>query len=128
MNRATIYQRIPLAGVSGALATATHYVLFFALIGAGIPPLPASGIGSAGGALCNYLGLYYFAYRCQTPHRTVLRRYLGVISLSLLANPLLFGLLHMLAGQTPLHAQLATTAIIWVLNLCLYDKQVFNRD
>lgn len=126
MNTPNALTRAHRVALAGALATLGHYATLQCLLELGSNAINANIIGTLCGATLNYLMLYYGIFRCVEAHKTVIPRYLLTVAFVLLANPLLFALFYALLGLPVWPAQLLSTALIWLINLRLYQRKVFH--
>nr|WP_294546094.1 GtrA family protein [uncultured Rhodopila sp.] len=101
--------------IAGGLALALHLIVLQSLLSIACPALPASAIGFVLACALNYTLQKLWVFRSSRAHAVALPRYVGITTVMLGVNTLLFGLLHGL-GLAPLAAQTATTGCVFVLN------------
>lgn len=119
--------RFPRFLVSGASATAFHWLLMWLAMLTGIPATPATALGATGGAALNYLLQRNWAFRSAVPHAVAAKRFAVSAAFAWLANLGLFSTLHHGTGLTALISQAATTASVAALTYFLYTRLVFHE-
>jgi putative flippase GtrA len=113
-------------GLIGAVGTAAHYAGMALLLWAGVAALYATQVGSAIGALVNYL-LLSAAYRVDAnAHWRTGPKFVLTALLAWFLNGLLFGLLHGLLGLSAWPAQLLVTALVFGLGFALNHYWTFR--
>ncbi len=117
--------RFALHVATGALAVAVHYSLMAVLLGFGLPPVAASGVGFLAGAATRFLTAYFNVY---TPSGTIvdaMPKFLLALGAQFILNSLLLaGLLE--AGLGIWWAQVSTTIILTFANYLAYRLWVFR--
>ena len=111
--------------VTGFAAVGAHYALMYALIAAGVAPVPASAVGFLAGALTRFVFSYAHIF---TPTRGVSSaglRFAVVIAVQLASNSVLLGAL-LAAGLSVWPAQVLTTILLTFVNYLLYRWWVFR--
>ena len=111
--------------LTGFAAVAVHYGALYGLLKLGVPPLAASAIGFAGGALTRF-GLSYWRVFSPSHGLTIAgRRFVVAIAAQAIANTALLALLLSLGvGVWP--AQIATTIVLTFVNYAAYRLWVFR--
>jgi putative flippase GtrA len=110
----------------GGVCTLGQYAAMALLILAGIPTVPASGIGFAGSAVLNYVLNRRLTFRSDRPHRSAAPRFAAIALLGLLLNTLLLQLLTG-AGVAICPAQLLTTTGVLAWNYSIHGAWTFRR-
>lgn len=111
--------------VTGFIATGAHYTLMWLLLLGGIPAIPASALGFLAGGVSRFLLSYLHVFSPTVGVHIAMIRFVGAIALQMGANTLLLaGLLAV--GWTVWIAQIATTALLTVLNYVAYRVWVFR--
>jgi putative flippase GtrA len=109
----------------GAIATATQYVILYALVsGAAWDPAHASMIGAAIGALVNYWLNYTFSFRSDRRHRESFPLFLLMASCGTVLNGLIVKGLT-LAGLYYMFAQVVATIVVLGFNFYVSRKWIF---
>jgi len=110
---------------TGFLATAAHYGVMWAFLAGGVSPVPASSYGFICGALSRFLLSYFHVFSPSVTVPAAMLRFVVVLSLQMMANGLLFGLL--LSAHWPLWAaQVSATIVLTVFNYLAYRVWVFR--
>ena len=112
--------------VSGGIATAVHWAALWGLILLQVDAVLASSIGAFLGAIVNYFLQYFFIFKTKRQHKQALLAYAPAVLVSWLLNLVLFYSLYGDVFLDPLVAQVATTAVVMVVNFLLYKKVVFR--
>lgn len=112
--------------VSGGIATAVHWAALWGLILLQLDAVLASSIGAFLGAIVNYFLQYFFTFKTKRQHKQALLAYAPAVLVSWLLNLVLFYSLYGDVFLDPLVAQVATTAVVMVVNFLLYKKVVFR--
>lgn len=112
---------------AGGLASALHWFVMAALMGAGVGAHLATALGALAGALFNYLLQFRFTYRARASHRRALPAYLLTCVVAWLLNSLLFWLFFRIADR-PLPAQLLATSGVAAVNYLIYTRWVFHES
>ncbi|WP_443630516.1 GtrA family protein [Candidatus Njordibacter sp. Uisw_056] len=112
--------------VSGGIATAVHWAALWGLILLQVDAVLASSIGAFLGAIVNYFLQYFFTFKTKRQHKQALLAYAPAVLVSWLLNLVLFYSLYGDVFLDPLVAQVATTAVVMVVNFLLYKKVVFR--
>jgi putative flippase GtrA len=101
--------------IVGTLATGTQLLCLVSLVEFGAwPPLAASCVGAAAGALVSYWLNYHHTFRSIRPHRTALPRFLAAAVAAFILNGALLAGLLWLFGLHYLLAQVVTTLLVLV--------------
>lgn len=104
-------------GVAGGLATATHLAVLALLVELlAAPETWASAIGFACAVPVNYLLQHRYVFRAVGNHRTFFARYVAVTLATMALNTGIFFLLNSVVGLFYIVAQIATIAVIVVVN------------
>ena len=112
--------------VSGGIATAVHWAALWGLILLQVDAVLASSMGAFLGAIVNYFLQYFFTFKTNRQHKQALLAYAPAVLVSWLLNLVLFYSLYGDVFLDPLVAQVATTAVVMVVNFLLYKKVVFR--
>ena len=112
--------------VSGGIATAVHWAAVWGLILLQVDAVLASSMGAFLGAIVNYFLQYFFTFKTKRQHKQALLAYAPAVLVSWLLNLVLFYSLYGDVFLDPLVAQVATTAVVMVVNFLLYKKVVFR--
>ena len=112
--------------VSGGIATAVHWAALWGLILLQVDAVLASSIGAILGAIVIYFLQYFFTFKTKRQHKQALLAYAPAVLVSWLLNLVLFYSLYGDVFLDPLVAQVATTAVVMVVNFLLYKKVVFR--
>ena len=112
--------------VSGGIATAVHWAALWGLILLQVDAVLASSIGAFLGAIVNYFLQYFFTFKTKRQHKQALLAYAPAVLVSWLLNLVLFYSLYGDVFLDPLVAQVATTAVVMVVNFLMYKKVVFR--
>jgi len=111
--------------LTGFAAVAVHYGMLYALLRLAMPPLAASAIGFAGGALTRFALSYWRVFSPSQGLTIAGRRFLVAIAAQAVANTALLALLLWLGvGVWP--AQIATTVVLTFANYGAYRLWVFR--
>lgn len=111
--------------VTGFAAVAAHYALMYALLRAGLPPVPASAVGFLAGALTRFVLSYAHIFSPTRGVHVAGVRFVVAIAAQLAANSAsLAGLTHAGLGVWP--AQVLTTLLLTVVNYLVYRWWVFR--
>ena len=117
---------VPIYIGSGGVATASHYALTIAGVELlGMPPLWATTVGYATGAIVKYCLNYAVAFRSTAPHAHALLRYVLAQATLLAVNSLSFDLLQR-AGLHYIVAQAVTTALLIPPGYLMHRAWVFR--
>ena len=108
--------------VSGGIATAVHWAALWGLILLQVDAVLASSIGAFLGAIVNYFLQYFFTFKTKRQHKQALLAYAPAVLVSWLLNLVLFYSLYGDVFLDPLVAQVATTAVVMVVNFLLYKR------
>ena len=100
----------------GAIGTAAHYALLFALTSVAVDPVAASAAGFVLGALVNYLLNRRYTFASDIAHRTGAPRFFAVATAGLLLNTALMTALVSGVGMHYFPAQLAATVCVLIWN------------
>lgn len=112
-------------GLSGAAATALHYLIMLALLQGSLPPTAATATGALAGAWANYLLQYHYAFRPASRHAATAMKYLIVVLISWPLNLLFFTTLYSgFALPVPL-AQMLATLLLALCNYWISRRFVF---
>ena len=111
--------------LTGFAAVAVHYGVLYALLGIGVPPLVASGIGFCGGAATRFALAYWRVFAPSHGLTTAGRRFVVAIAAQAVANTALLGSL-LAAGIDVWPAQVATTILLTFGNYVAYRLWVFR--
>ncbi|HEX8012563.1 MAG TPA: GtrA family protein [Casimicrobiaceae bacterium] len=114
-----------LHALTGFVAVAAHYGVLYALLGLGVAPLVASGIGFCGGAATRFALAYWRVFSPSHGLTTAGRRFVVVIAIQALANTALLGAL-LEAGIGVWPAQITTTIVLTFANYVAYRLWVFR--
>ena len=128
-NAASLLTRVKLVLrflVSGGIATAVHWAALWGLILLQVDAVLASSMGAFLGAIVNYFLQYFFTFKTKRQHKQALLAYAPAVLVSWLLNLVLFYSLYGDVFLDPLVAQVATTAVVMVVNFLLYKKVVFR--
>jgi putative flippase GtrA len=110
---------------TGAIAVAAHYSVMYGLVKAGLPGVPASGLGFVAGALTRFALSYWRVFAPSRGMTVAGTRFVVAIALQLVVNTLLLaGLLQ--AGLTLWPAQVTTTVLMTFGNYLAYRLWVFR--
>jgi len=112
--------------VSGGIATAVHWAALWGLILLQVDAVLASSMGAFLGAIVNYFLQYFFTFKTKRQHKQALLAYAPAVLVGWLLNLVLFYSLYGDVFLDPLVAQVATTAVVMVVNFLLYKKVVFR--
>jgi putative flippase GtrA len=112
--------------VSGGIATAVHWAALWGLILLQVDAVLASSMGAFFGAIVNYFLQYFLTFKTKRQHKQALLAYAPAVLVSWLLNLVLFYSLYGDVFLDPLVAQVATTAVVMVVNFLLYKKVVFR--
>ncbi|HET7136083.1 MAG TPA: GtrA family protein [Casimicrobiaceae bacterium] len=110
---------------TGFAAVAVHYALMYALIGAGLEPVPASAVGFLGGALTRFAFSYAHIFAPTQGVNVAGMRFVVAIAAQLAANSALLAALTQ-AGVGVWPAQVATTIVLTGANYLVYRWWVFR--
>ena len=111
--------------VTGFAAVAAHYALMYALLRAGLPPVPASAVGFLAGALTRFVLSYAHIFSPTRGVHVAGVRFVVAIAAQIAANSAsLAGLTHAGLGVWP--AQVLTTLLLTVVNYLVYRWWVFR--
>ena len=103
--------------ISGAVAVCVHLGILALLVEfLFLNPVFSTTIGFLVGSVVNYLMQFYWAFAADGNHYTRFLRYGTVTAITAAINSGVFWMFHELADMTYLPAQIATTAIIFLLN------------
>ena len=111
---------------SGGLATASHWLVMALMINAGTLPAIATAVGAFIGAVVNYILQRNVTFQSNAAHRSTLRRYIAVCTLTWLANLLFFFFFHHITLLSAMYAQGITTFVVALMSYFLYKRVVFN--
>lgn len=112
-------------GLSGAAATALHYLIMLALLLGSLPPTAATATGALAGALANYLLQYHYAFRPASRHAATAMKYLIAVLIAWPLNLLFFTTLYAgFALPVPL-AQMLATLLLALCNYWISRRFVF---
>jgi putative flippase GtrA len=110
---------------TGAIAVAAHYSVMYGLVKAGLPGVPASGLGFVAGALTRFALSYWRVFAPSRGMTVAGTRFVVAIVLQLMVNTLLLaGLLQ--AGLALWPAQVTTTVLMTFGNYLAYRLWVFR--
>jgi putative flippase GtrA len=110
---------------TGFAAVAAHYALMYAMLAAGLSPVPASGLGFLAGALTRFVFSYAHIFTPTHGVNVAGMRFVVAIAAQLAANSALLGA-FMQAGVAVWPAQIATTVLLTVANYLVYRWWVFR--
>ena len=114
--------------MSGGTATATHFLILFALVeGSGLPPLFATMIGFGAAIAVNYTLQYYWTFSVKARHLLAFSRYLAVTLVMLGLNAALFWFFNMYLGVGYLFAQAFATAVVTAINFVVNRSFTFQN-
>ena len=112
---------------AGAVGTALHYMVLFALVqSALVGPAKAAMCGAACGAICNYFLNRRFSFRTERSHSDTAPSFFAMVVFGILANGAIVKF-ALLLGINYLVAQLCATLIILVLNFFICKLWIFNK-
>jgi putative flippase GtrA len=111
--------------LTGFAAVGVHYAILYLLLGLGVPPLAASGIGFCGGAATRFALAYWRVFAPTHGLTTAGRRFAVAIAAQALANTALLGLL-LESGLGVWPAQVTTTVLLTFGNYVAYRLWVFR--
>jgi putative flippase GtrA len=111
--------------VTGFAAVAAHYALMYALLRAGLAPVPASAIGFLAGALTRFVLSYAHIFAPTRGVQVAGVRFVVAIAAQLAANSGLLAALTQ-AGVAVWPAQVLTTVLLTVVNYLVYRWWVFR--
>lgn len=111
--------------ITGFAAVAAHYALMYALLRAGLPPVPASAIGFLAGALTRFVLSYAHIFAPTRGVHVAGVRFVIAIAAQLAANSALLAALTQ-AGVPVWPAQVLTTVLLTVANYLVYRWWVFR--
>ncbi|MBT8154360.1 GtrA family protein [Epibacterium ulvae] len=104
----------------GAIATACHYVVLFALVeGAEVLPVKASLCGGLVGAIVSYALNRTYTFQSTSQHRKTAPKFFLIAGLAVVLNTALMGVLTLSAGLPYPVAQVLTTAALIVVTFGL---------
>ncbi|TWI63079.1 putative flippase GtrA [Pseudoduganella lurida] len=109
----------------GGAATAAHYLVMALLMRAGLPAVPASGMGFLLSALLNYLLNEQLTFHSRLERRITAPRFALVAATGLALNHLLLDRLTG-AGLATVPAQLLTTTGVIAWNYCIHGAWTFS--
>ncbi|MEY4730666.1 MAG: hypothetical protein RL020_1824 [Pseudomonadota bacterium] len=125
-TRSTAKQFVHYAGV-GAIGTAGHYLLYIALVQAGLNIIAASAAGFVVGALINYWLNYHYTFNSDMPHRQAMTKFFFVALAGLALNTLIVFVLNRMQWHYLL-AQAAATIIVLLWNFAANRRWTFGGD
>ena len=111
--------------VTGFAAVAAHYALMYALLRAGLPPVPASAVGFLAGALTRFVLSYAHIFAPTRGVQVAGVRFVVAIVAQLAANSVLLAALTQ-GGVAVWPAQVLTTVLLTVVNYLVYRWWVFR--
>jgi putative flippase GtrA len=111
--------------LSGAIAVVAHYAAMYALVRAGVPGVPASGLGFAAGALTKFALSYWRVFAPSRGMSVAGTRFAIAIALQLVGNTLLLSAFLEL-GMSLWPAQVTTTVLMTFGNYLVYRLWVFR--
>ena len=111
---------------SGGLATASHWLVMAIMIKVGTIPAIATAVGAFIGAVVNYILQRNVTFQSNAAHRSTLRRYIAVCTLTWIANLLFFSVFHHTILLSAMYAQGITTFVVALMSYFLYKRIVFN--
>ena len=111
--------------ITGFAAVAAHYALMYALIRAGLAPVPASAIGFLAGALTRFVLSYAHIFAPTRGVQAAGVRFVVAIAAQLAANSALLAALTE-SGMRVWPAQILTTILLTVVNYLVYRWWVFR--
>lgn len=102
---------------AGAVGTAAQYALLFALVETLlVPPVSASILGFAAGAMVNYILSHHWVFRSPRRHLETLSKFLAIAGLGLMLNAAIMYALVTIGGIHYLLAQVTATGIVLFWN------------
>ena len=118
---------VPLYIGAGGIATGTHYVVTIAAVEAlAVPPLHATAVGFATGAVVKYWLNYSVTFRSRARHAPAVARFVVAMAALLALNTLCFALFHRGLGLHYMVAQVATTALLIPPGYVVFRLWVFR--
>lgn len=111
--------------VTGFAAVAAHYALMYALIRAGLAPVPASAVGFLAGALTRFALSYLHIFSPTGGVHVAGVRFVVAIAAQLAANSVLLAVLTA-QGLSVWPAQVLTTVLLTFVNYLVYRWWVFR--
>ena len=111
--------------ITGFVAVAAHYSLMYAMLRAGLAPVPASAVGFLAGAMTRFLLSYAHIFAPTKGVHVAGARFIVAITAQLAANSaMLAALTH--GGIDVWPAQVLTTVLMTVVNYLVYRWWVFR--
>jgi len=110
---------------TGFAAVGAHYALMYAMLRAGLSPVPASAIGFAAGALTRFVFSYAHIFTPTQGVDVAGVRFIVAILAQLAANSALLAALTG-AGVSVWPAQVTTTIVLTFVNYLVYRWWVFR--
>jgi putative flippase GtrA len=111
--------------VTGFAAVAAHYALMYAMLRAGLSPVPASAVGFLAGALTRFVLAYAHIFAPTRGVHVAGVRFVVAIVAQLAANSALLAAFTQ-AGVAVWPAQVSTTVLLTVVNYLVYRWWVFR--
>ncbi|WP_346285096.1 GtrA family protein [Zoogloea sp.] len=114
------------AGV-GLIGTAAHYAVLVGCVQRlGVDPVRASMLGALVGAVMNYLLNYHWNYRSTRSHLRTGPRFFAIAAASFALNGALMAWLVNALATPYLAAQLAVTAVVFLVNFTANHMWTFR--
>lgn len=110
---------------TGLAAVGAHYALMYAMLAAGLAPVPASAVGFMAGALTRFVFSYAHIFTPTQGVNVAGLRFVVAIAAQLAANSALLGALTG-GGIAVWPAQVVTTVLLTVVNYLVYRWWVFR--
>lgn len=114
-------------GTVGAVGTAAHYGVLFALVeGCAASVVLATSVGALLGAVINYLLNYRFTFASVRPHQEVLPRFMLIAAAGLVLNAAIMAVLPRV-GLYYLVAQVLATGAVLTFNFAANRLWTFKH-
>jgi len=112
---------------AGGFATAIHWSSMALLVLAGLSALAATALGSIFGAVTNYFFQRRLAFPGAGSHQKTVWRYVLSCLFAWVTNFVVFSFLQQGLLLSVTISQLATTAVLALLNFTVYQRLVFHE-
>jgi len=114
--------------ISGGTAMAVHFAVLIVLVElVGTDATLASATGFCTASLVNYTLQYYWTFKAQGAHRVTFFRYVGVTSMTLVINTVLFWFLNVHVGMGYLGAQAISISVVVGINFYINQRFTFSH-
>jgi len=112
---------------SSGVSTTCHWALMWGLVYFGISATPATGLGSAFGAIVNYWLQYYHTFKSKKAHSDIMMMYVLTCIFGWLLNIAIFEFIYSSFLGDVLLSQLITTGVVAFFNFTIFHKVVFHE-